>query len=134
MSLPLSQLPDPGRRARNGLTIMIVEDEALIAFSLEEVCEDAGYRVVGPFASCAAALLSLVTSLPDVAVLDATLSDGPCLELALELRRRGVPFMIYSGRDAFQERPPELDGVVWVEKPNSFQTVLQAAEKLLGRG
>lgn len=113
---------------------MIVEDEALIAFSLEDIFEDEGYTIAGPFGSCAAALQSLVASLPNVAVVDATLSDGPCLELALELRRRGVPFMIYSGRDAINECPPELREVVWVEKPSSLESVVRAAEKLIGTG
>jgi CheY-like chemotaxis protein len=32
---------------------MIVEDEALIACSLEEALQDLGFEVAGPFASCA---------------------------------------------------------------------------------
>ncbi len=134
LSLPLSQPSEPGRHANDALTIMIVEDEALIAFSLADIFEDEGYAIAGPFGSCAAALQSMEASLPDVAIVDATLSDGPCLELALELRRRGVPFMIYSGRDAVDECPPELRGVVWVEKPGSLEAVVRAAEKLTGTG
>jgi DNA-binding response OmpR family regulator len=114
-------------------TAMVVEDEAIIAMSLEDGLSDKGFQVVGPFSSCAAALASLKTATPDLAILDAVLSDGPCLELARELRLRGVPFMIYSGAHAFDEHAPELDGVAWVEKPSSFDTVLAAAVGLLGR-
>lgn len=113
---------------------MIVEDEALIAFDIEDAVGDRGYAVVGPFASCARALQALEASRPDVAILDASLSDGSCLELALELRRRGVPFLIYSGRHAFEECPPELDGVVWIEKPGSLDAVVRAAGKLIDAG
>jgi len=55
------------------------------------------------------------------------LSDGPCLELARELKRRGVPFMIYSGADAFEEHAPDLDGVLWLEKPAAVDDVIKAA-------
>ncbi len=133
--MPLPSLsPEPDRRASSALNVMIVEDEALIAFSLEDVFADEGYDIAGPFDSCAGALLALESSLPDVAVVDATLKDGPCLELARELRRRGVPFLIYSGRDAADECPPELRGVKWIEKPGSLESVLRAVEKLIGRG
>lgn len=110
---------------------MIVEDEAIIAFSLEDLFGDAGYGVTGPFASCAGALQWLETSLPDVAVLDVTLSDGPCLELALELRRQRVPFLIYSGRDAIEECPPELRDVLWLEKPGSLEALLGPVQELI---
>jgi DNA-binding response OmpR family regulator len=112
---------------------MVVEDEAIIAMSLEDGLSDKGFEVVGPFSACAAALAALEIATPDLAILDAVLSDGPCLELARELRRRGVPFMIYSGADAFDEHASELDGVPWVEKPSSFETVVAAAVGLLGR-
>ena len=125
--------PRAMERERPLPTAMVVEDEAIIAMSLEDGLSDKGFRVVGPFSACAAALAALETTAPDVAILDAVLSDGPCLELARALRDRGVPFMIYSGADAFDEHAPELDGVPWVEKPSSLETVLKAAVGLVGR-
>jgi DNA-binding response OmpR family regulator len=110
---------------------MIVEDEALIALSLEDGFCDEGFRVAGPFSSCADALASLDHSVPDLAVLDAMLRDGPCLELARELRHRGVPFLIYSGAEAFKEHAAELEGVPWIEKPSSLDSVMSAARNLL---
>ncbi len=112
---------------------MIVEDEAIIAFSLEDAFGDEGYDVTGSFSSCADALTALASARPDMAVLDATLSDGSCLDLARELRRRAVPFLVYSGRIAKEEPAPELDGVVWIEKPAPSATVIRAAAQLLAR-
>jgi DNA-binding response OmpR family regulator len=112
---------------------MIVEDEALIALHLEDAFQDEGYEVVGSFSTCADALACLATTPPDLAIVDATLKDGPCLELAQELRRRNVPFLIYSGTDALAEQPPELDGIVWVEKPAPASSVARAAAGLLAR-
>jgi DNA-binding response OmpR family regulator len=113
--------------------VLIVEDEALIAFSLEDAFKDEGYRVTGPFPSCADALASLAKTRPDLAVLDAALSDGSCLELARQLRHQGVPFLIYSGRDAFEEEAPELGDVLWLEKPAPSADVVRAAAKLLAQ-
>jgi DNA-binding response OmpR family regulator len=112
---------------------MIVEDEALIAFSLEDAFGDEGYEIAGSFTSCADALAAVTGMQPDVAILDATLSDGSCLHLARELRRRAVPFLVYSGRDALDERAPELEGVVWIEKPAPAATVIGAAAQLLAQ-
>ena len=125
--------PHAMQRGRPLRTAMVVEDEAIIAMSLEDGLIDQGFRVVGPFSACAAALAALETGTPDVAILDAVLSDGPCLELARALRDRGVPFMIYSGADAFDEHATELVGVPWVEKPSPLDSVLKAAVKLVGR-
>ena len=112
---------------------MIVEDETLIAFSLEDDFQDHGYEVSGSFSSCADALGALLHTIPEVAVVDATLRDGSCLELARELRRLGVPFLVYSGRDAADELAPELSGIVWIEKPAPSASVVAAATRLLAR-
>lgn len=112
---------------------MIVEDEALIAFSLEDDFQDGGFEVIGSFASCADALAALTGSQPDVAVLDTTLSDGSCLDLARELRQRAVPFLVYSGRNAIEEKASELEGILWIEKPAPAATVVRAAAQLLSQ-
>jgi DNA-binding response OmpR family regulator len=118
---------DPG----SDRSVLIVEDEALIALGLEEAFEDQGLRVAGPFATCSDAMAHLRNAAPAVAVLDAMLRDGPCLELARELRSRKVPFLIYSGRSAFEKHPLELEGVMWIDKPAPVETVVRAVIELL---
>jgi DNA-binding response OmpR family regulator len=114
-------------------SVMIVEDETLIAFSLEDDFRDQGFEVSGSFTSCAEALAAFGRHRPDIAVIDATLSDGSCIELARELLRRSVPFIVYSGRNARDEQAPELEGVPWIEKPAPSASVVQAASRLLAR-
>ena len=114
-------------------TAMVVEDEALIAMSLEDGLSDAGFQIAGPFSTCADALGWLNTEAPVVAVLDAVLSDGTCLDLAKELRRRGIPFMIHSGLDEFDERAPELHDVRWIEKPAPVDVIVNVARDLMTR-
>ena len=68
-----------------------------------------------------------------MAILDTTLKDGSCLELARDLKRRGVPFVIFSGTSAHQDDPPEFTNAPWVEKPASVDTVVSAAAELVAR-
>ena len=127
----MSSLAWPFAQSLGCPSVMIVEDEALIALSLEEACQDEGFRVMGSFATCVDALTALTSVVPDVAILDSALKDGSCLELARELRRRNVPFLMYSGRDAVEEHAPELDGVPWIDKPSPSERVLRGAIALI---
>ena len=113
---------------------MIVEDEALIAMSLEEGFSDAGFVVAGPFSACADAINFLRSETPHVAILDSVLSDGLCLELARELRHRGVPFLVYSGAAALTEYSSDFTGVHFIEKPADTGFVVETAIGLCGSG
>ncbi len=87
--------------------------------ALEASLEDAGFDISGPFERAGDALRWLKANTPDIALLDLVLGDGPCTQLATTLRERGVPFAIYSGVRPPTVRPPEFDGVPWLEKPVS---------------
>jgi DNA-binding NtrC family response regulator len=112
--------------APNG-TVMLLEDEALIAFDLQAELEDAGYSVAGPFATCASALEWLAGNKPDLAVLDTILKDGPCKDVALRLAEQSVPFVVYSGHSDLNTLP-EFNGATWVEKPALPQNILDALD------
>src|SRR4051812_16414375 len=78
--------------------VLLVEDDAVVAIDLEDSLREGGYAVAGSFSTCAAATKWLDTETPDMAMLDVMLSDGPCNELAAELSRRDVPFIVFSSR------------------------------------
>ncbi|MCB8822494.1 response regulator [Microvirga rosea] len=98
---------------------MIVEDQVLIGMSMEASLEEAGFTVAGPFTSCAQALEWLEHNSPDLAILDIMIKDGTSLQIARELKNRGIPFTVYSGLPPKAEGPPELRGAPWLEKPVS---------------
>ena len=114
---------------------LIVEDQALIGMSLEASLEEAGFDVIGPFGRKAQALSSLDAETPDLALLDIMLPDGSSVELARELKRRGVPFAIYSGLKP-EADTPEFKDVIWLEKPVSRRALTDALSQLVpfGRG
>jgi DNA-binding response OmpR family regulator len=114
--------------------VLLLEDEALIALNLQDELQDAGYEVAGPFTACAAALEWLQTVTPAMAILDAALTDGSCREIALELTRREVPFLIYSGYQEDQHLLAEFQHVTWIEKPVPSAVLVQACQQLLVGG
>ncbi|HYF55327.1 MAG TPA: response regulator [Salinarimonas sp.] len=118
---------------------LLAEDQALIAMALEAYLDDVGLAVVGPFRSSVGALAWAEHASPSVALLDFQLDDGPCIELALTLLRRGVPVVIYSGHPRWSASlPTDLDEVEWMEKPVDRDRLLQVLTSLAdprrGRG
>ncbi len=114
-------------------TVLLLEDEALIAVTLQADLEDAGYVVAGPFVTCASAMEWLADHRPDVAILDTVLKDGPCKEVALALTRQGVPLLVYSGHAEDRNTLSELTSAIWVEKPATTETILQAVAGVRGQ-
>jgi DNA-binding response OmpR family regulator len=129
----LAQSPDYAPEPAGKLCCLIVEDQVLIAMSLEAYLEDVGYELAGPFRSNAEALAWLDTSTPDLAILDYKLNDGFCIDLARTLRARGVPFVIYSGDRLAPGRSPEFEGAPWIEKPCPRQVFLDVLTTLAPR-
>src|SRR3954469_1239577 len=103
---------------------LIVEDEALIGMVLADAVEEAGHHVLGPIDKGSAVLEALARLKPDMAILDTRLRDGPSYAVALELRRRHIPFVIYSGHQRPKEPHPAYADVPWVEKPATPTDVL----------
>jgi len=105
---------------------LIVEDQALIALSIEEGLEEIGYGAAGPFRSGADALDWLRTHTPDIAILDYSLADGACTRLAQELLQRRIPFLVYSGYPRHTSLPSEFERAPWIEKPCPAEDILAA--------
>jgi CheY-like chemotaxis protein len=68
------------------MKVLVVEDEALVAFNLEDLLGGLGYTVIGPAASAHQAYQLISTNPPQLAVVDLNLADGKTgLELAHHL-------------------------------------------------
>jgi hypothetical protein len=57
------------------------------------------------------------------------LPDGSSVDLAGELKRRGVPFAIYSGLRP-EAGTPEFRDVPWLEKPVSRRALAETLSRL----
>jgi two-component SAPR family response regulator len=80
-----------------GCRVMVVEDEALIAFEIESVLEALGCEVVGPVSALETALHLARESMLDAAILDVTVRGGKIYSVAEHLIARDIPFVLASG-------------------------------------
>lgn len=88
------------KTALSDLTVLVIEDEFLIAADMQRIVEDAG-------ASCVLLAGSRATAREhingdrriDIAILDLKLGEEDGLPLAQDLRDRRIPFVIATGMD-----------------------------------
>ncbi len=94
-----------------GRSILIVEDEPLIAMMLEDFLDSLGHKVRGTCDTVKCALDEAEKGGFDLAILDVNLAGEPIYPVAEALHNRSVPFVFSTGygsagiRDAFRDRP-----------------------------
>lgn len=103
-------------------TVLIVEDEFLIAMDLQLLLEGQGWRIIGPVATVSQALALLEVELPSVALLDVNLGDELVTPVALALKGKGVPFALASAH----ARPEQYGGEVLAGAPNAGKPTNEA--------
>lgn len=82
-------------------TILIAEDELIVAVDLCDTMSEAGYDVEGPHSGISSAMLAFQKEKPALAILDVELDDGNAFALAEKLIAEDVPVIFHSGqRDA----------------------------------
>jgi light-regulated signal transduction histidine kinase (bacteriophytochrome)/CheY-like chemotaxis protein len=92
--------PASAKTAHNmidGLAILLVEDQLLIAFDAEAMLEEAGVGHVDMAANAVEALRLIAATPPNAAVLDVNLASGTSFPIADELTLRGIPFVFATG-------------------------------------
>lgn len=114
-----------------GRSILIVEDEVLIALDIGQAFESVGANVKLT-GSVELARVLLKNEEFSAAVIDQALPDGDSEDLCRDLGKNNVPFVIYSGFNSkvllagFQ--------AVYIAKPNTPELVVAAVERLLESG
>ena len=119
-------------------TILIVEDEALVAANIEDVLAESGFRVAGVAASAAEAMSLADEHRPRLALVDIRLT-GPVdgIELACRLREQfGVPSIFLSGLidSAITARAKAAQPLGFLHKPFRPSQVFNAIERALSAG
>jgi CheY-like chemotaxis protein len=80
-----------------GTRVLVVEDEAMLALSLEDMLRDLGCVVAGTAAKLDEALEMARTSDFDVALLDVNLGGKRVDPVAEAIRERGTPIIFVTG-------------------------------------
>jgi len=104
-------------------TILIVEDEAIIAMDLVDAFSQAGWDVMGPVGSLKQAEAALLGAKPHVALLDINLRGQSTFELAERLHGDDVP-ITFMTRQAKMTLPPKLNGARVFSKPAIMNDVV----------
>ncbi len=83
-----------------GDSIMLVEDEAIVALAVNDSLTDMGFSVVGPFSRISDACRALQDNQVDAAILDVNLAGETVYSLAEMLTARKIPFVFATGYGA----------------------------------
>ncbi len=114
--------PDP----LTGRSVLVVEDQLIIALDLEMLLREQGAEDVQLCGSAEDALKCIASDQPDVAILDVNLGNTTSFPVAKELQRLGVPFIFATGYGNEVEFPRELRSVPLVGKPYCLSTMREA--------
>jgi DNA-binding response OmpR family regulator len=88
---------DPGHRLLEGLCVLVVEDEPIISFLLEDMLAEMGAREVRHAGNVQTAMAFLDERLPHLAVLDVNLGGERAYPVAERLDAAGVAFLFTTG-------------------------------------
>ena len=113
-------------------SILIVEDEPLIAMMLEDFILSIGHQVSGNCDSVKAALEQVEQGSFDLAILDVNLKGESVWPVATALRAKGTPFILASGGHV-DPPPPEFRNVPMIEKPYTIDRVTPIIETALAQ-
>src|SRR5258707_13326581 len=113
-------------------SLLIVEEEPLIAMMLEDFLETLGHKVVASCDSVDAALEHVEAGGFDVAILDVSLKDGRKVwPVADRLAERGTPFVLATGGHI--EPPPAAHAAAPVlAKPYTIDAIEPALDLACG--
>ncbi len=78
-----------------GLRVLIVEDEALVAISMECALAEAGFEIVGLVDTEADAVAEAERILPDIVLMDITLREGDGIAAAKEIQTKLKTHIIF---------------------------------------
>jgi CheY-like chemotaxis protein len=124
-------MKQPAGSALAGLKVLVVEDEAIIAFDLEGTLRELGCVVLPIAPSVAEALAVLKAERPEAALLDVRLADGEVTPVAEALAVIGVPFALVTGCEDGALSEPLARTPLRIHKPYSPEDVRQTLSQLL---
>ena len=114
--------------ALKGCSLLIVEDEPLIAMDIELTLEQSGAQLTVASAVDQALLLIEQDGLSG-AIVDHTLGCANSASVYRRLRDRGIPFIVYTGLVLTQQ---ECEGGILLTKPAPPEALSLVVQQMLG--
>ena len=123
-------LPDATPELLRGRTVLLVEDNMIIAMDGEDALRDLGAEVMTA-ASINRAREAIARHKVDLAVLDFNLGNETSLPIADLLTERGISFIFATGYGDGLELPARYSHVTLLKKPYSGATLAQVIAPLI---
>jgi CheY-like chemotaxis protein len=115
-----------------GARALIVEDEAIIAMTAEDMLEELGCVTIASVATLTEALAAVERGGFDFALLDVNLNGAESLPVAALLKQAGIPFVFTTGYGAIVRGEAYEDSPL-VTKPYRTKDIAAAIAMALGR-
>ena len=113
-----------------GLKILVVEDESIVSFLLEDMLTDIGCEVLGHAAALGEAFTLFDKLRPQAAVLDVNLRGEMVYPFAEKLERDRVPFLFATGYGV-AGMPERWQRWPVIQKPFQLKTLVGALDRAL---
>lgn len=110
--------------------ILIVEDEPMIALTLEDFLTEAGFQIAGVAGKLDKALALIETSHCDAAIVDANLAGLSASPAAIALAARGLPYIMMSGYSE-EQMQGEYPNAVFLSKPCQQELLISTLHSIL---
>jgi len=124
---------DPAMSTVAGKRVFVVEDEVLLAISLEDDLREAGFFMLGPYTTLASALQAARSEEFDLALLDVNLHGQAVFPLADELIARNVPIVLLTGYGA-GDLPERFRVLPRLQKPYEPSLLTRQLRRTMGMG
>jgi DNA-binding response OmpR family regulator len=114
--------------------VLVVDDEALIALNTRDVLSDGNYTVVGPAYRLETAIAFAQDEDLDAAVLDINLAGSEVWPVARILAKRGIAFVLLTGRGSALQVPSGFTRARRLTKPCQEAELLATVAEMVRSG
>jgi DNA-binding NarL/FixJ family response regulator len=119
-------------KRRNDMTVLLLEDQPLIAIDTEAMLRRAGFGRIVHLSSIGSVVDWLRTSAPDFVIMETVLQGETSATLAEQLTRRNVPLLVYTGASRRLTGASLFSEHAWLPKPSETEQMLPAIAAVLG--
>jgi DNA-binding response OmpR family regulator len=110
--------------------ILIVEDEPMLAYALEELLIEAGFEIAGVAGRLETALAIIGDRDCDAAIVDANLAGVSAGPAASALTAQAIPFIVVSGYSP-EQQGAAFSGALFIQKPCRSDELIKAVHSVL---
>jgi DNA-binding response OmpR family regulator len=126
MRAPAKSTVERRRPAR----ILVLEDEPVLAFAVEDLLIEAGFEIAGVVGRLPAALAMIESGACDAAIVDANLAGVSASPAASALTARGLPFIVLSGYSP-EQQPGDFSAANFIQKPCRGDQLIRVLRSIL---